>query len=61
MASSSNAITTPQARGYMVRGGGVDYHSQGSGHCSDDRIATPVSVVHEQPKQAVSAFRTRDA
>jgi L-rhamnonate dehydratase len=30
-------------RAYTVRGGGADYHDQGSGHWIDDHIATPMS------------------
>jgi L-rhamnonate dehydratase len=32
-----------QIRAYTVRGGGADYHDQGSGHWIDDHIATPMS------------------
>ncbi|PTU30516.1 L-rhamnonate dehydratase [Stenotrophobium rhamnosiphilum] len=30
-------------RAFVVRGGGADYHDQGSGHWIDDHIATPMS------------------
>ena len=32
-----------QVRAFVVRGGGADYHDQGSGHWIDDHIATPMS------------------
>ena len=36
-----------QVRAYVVRGGGADYHDQGSGHWIDDHIATPMSKYPE--------------
>ncbi len=35
--------TIRQVRGYVFRGGGGDYHDQGSGHWIDDHIATPMA------------------
>lgn len=32
-----------QVRAYVFRGGGGDYHDQGSGHWIDDHIATPMA------------------
>lgn len=32
-----------QVRAFVVRGGGADYHDQGSGHWIDNHIATPMS------------------
>ncbi len=39
--------TIREVRAYTVRGGGADYHDQGSGHWIDDHIATPMSVYPE--------------
>ncbi|MGB4137222.1 MAG: L-rhamnonate dehydratase [Microbacterium sp.] len=39
--------TIAQVRAYTLRGGGADYHDQGSGHWIDDHIATPMSVYPE--------------
>ena len=35
--------TIKQVRALVVRGGGGDYHDQGSGHWIDDHIASPMS------------------
>ncbi len=35
--------TIRQVRAYVFRGGGGDYHDQGSGHWIDDHIATPMA------------------
>ncbi len=35
--------TIKQVRAYTVRGGGADYHDQGTGHWIDDHIATPMA------------------
>lgn len=35
--------TIRQVRGYVVRGGGADYHDQAAGHWIDGQIATPMA------------------
>jgi len=35
--------TIRHVRAFVARGGGADYHDQGSGHWIDDHIATPMS------------------
>ena len=39
--------TIRQVRAYIFRGGGGDYHDQGSGHWIDDHIATPMAKYPE--------------
>ncbi|MCW2243835.1 L-rhamnonate dehydratase [Azospirillum canadense] len=39
--------TIRQLRAFTVRGGGADYHDQGTGHWIDDHIATPMSKYPE--------------
>jgi L-rhamnonate dehydratase len=39
--------TIRQVRAYIFRGGGCDYHDQGSGHWIDDHIATPMAKYPE--------------
>ena len=39
--------TIRQVRAYVFRGGGGDYHDQGSGHWIDDHIATPMAKYPE--------------
>lgn len=39
--------TIRQVRAYTLRGGGADYHDQGSHHWIDDHIATPMSIYPE--------------
>lgn len=39
--------TIREVRAYTVRGGGADYHDQGTEHWIDDHIATPMSAYPE--------------
>lgn len=39
--------TIKHVRAYTVRGGGADYHDQGSGHWIDDHIGTPMGKYPE--------------
>ncbi len=47
--------TIRQVRAFTVRGGGADYHDQGSGHWIDDHIATPMARYPEY-RQSRQAF-----
>jgi L-rhamnonate dehydratase len=39
----TNMPKIKQVRAFTVRGGGADYHDQGSGHWIDDHISTPMA------------------
>lgn len=43
----TNTRTIRHVRAFVARGGGGDYHDQGSGHWIDDHIATPMSIYPE--------------
>ena len=47
--------TIKQVRAFTVRGGGADYHDQGSGHWIDDHIASPMARYPEY-RQSRQAF-----
>jgi L-rhamnonate dehydratase len=46
--------TIRQVRAFVFRGGGGDYHDQGSGHWIDDHIATPMAKYPEYRKSRQS-------
>jgi len=50
-----NIPTIKQIRAFTLRGGGADYHDQGSGHWIDDHIATPMSK-YPQYRQSRQSF-----